>query len=332
MDYLQPGLREIGRRVARQIIRARLVGARRRRAHALTELGLLGWQAADFDAETQRQVDAIQSVEREQSRALHASATAASGIRRLVSEREAAQRVHYEARKQLEADLRKAAEAKSQLERKISEKSKIEPQFQHRLPELDRELREVNKLYSQLLVHENQTPKTKQELIRLRERIVAIPNEKNDVRTQHLRAVTEVRALEENLARQAEATTAAQQRIHYADSQWQAKEAEFLAQIKGHEKEKAVSDKQFASLENAKSNPYQRIGEVLAGSGVAPINQPQSLQRVREIELEIALLDGEIHDSMLATAKEDPAELRVSLWLWGGLGAVLLVVLAGWIL
>lgn len=319
----------MGRQAARLVLRVRLAAARRRRAKALTQLGLLGWQGADFDAETQRQVDEIQNVEREQARHLNEAAAHSTAVRRLHSEREQARRAHQEARKQLEADLRKATEVKAQIERQVAEKRKVEPKFQQRIPELDRELRETNRLYSELLMLEKQTPQTKQEIIRLRERIVAIPNEKSDLRTSHLRSVTEQRTLEESLARQAEAVTAAQQRIHYAESQWDSADAALASSIKAAEKEKTAAERQFVSLETAKSNPYQRIGEVLSASGLGPINQPEILEAVREVDVEVALLEGELLDSQAATAKENPAELRASLWLWRGVAAfVLLFVLA----
>jgi chromosome segregation ATPase len=327
VDYIEPGLREIGRQGARLLLRARLAAARRRRAKALTQLGLLGWQGADFDADTQRQVDEIQNVEREQSRHLNEAAAHAMEIRGLNAERETARRSHLEARKQLEADLRKANDKKAQVERNVAERRKVEPKFQQRIPELDRELRETNKLYSELLVLEKQTPQTKQEIIRLRERIVAIPNEKSDLRTSHLRSVTELRALEQNLAGEAEAVTAAQQRIHYAESQWEAADTALAAKIKAAEKEKSAAERQYASLETAKSNPYQRIGEVLSGSGIGPINQPEILQEVREVDVIVALLEGQLLDSLAATRNENPSELKISLWLWGGVAAFLLILL-----
>jgi chromosome segregation ATPase len=327
VDYLKPGLREIGRQAARLLVRARLGAARRRRAKALTQLGLLGWQGADFDPETQRQVDEIQNVEREQSRHLNEAAAHSMEVRRLNEEREAARRSYQEARKELEAELRKANERKAGLEKVVADKRKVEPKFQQRIPELDRELRETNKLYSELLVLEKQTPQTKQEIIRLRERIVAIPNEKNDLRTSHLRSVTELRTFEENLARQVEFVAAVQQRVNYAESQWEAADAALAVKIKAEEKEKNAAERQFASLEAAKSNPYQRIGEVLSGSGLGPINQPEILEEVRVVDVEVALLEGQLLDSQAATGNENPAELRVSLWLWGGVAALVLIVL-----
>jgi DNA repair exonuclease SbcCD ATPase subunit len=327
VDYLNPGLREIGRRAARVVLRVRLAAARRRRAQALTQLGLLGWQGADFDPETQRQVDEIQNVEREQSRHLNEAAAHSMEVRRLNEERERDRRAYQETRKQLEAELRKAQEAKTHVERQVAEKRKVEPKFQQRIPELDRELRETNKLYSELLVQEKQTPQTKQEIIRLRERIVAIPNEKNDLRTSHLRSVTELRALEETLAQRSEAVAAAQKRIDYAETQWETADGALAARIKSAEKEKAAAERQFASLERAKTNPYLRIGEVLSGSGIGPINQPEILDAVRKVDVAVALLEGQLLDSLAATANENPPELRMSLYLWGAVALLLVVLL-----
>jgi hypothetical protein len=66
MDYFSPGFREIIRLVQRASLRVRGGITRRRLASVETQLGLLGWQQADFDPDTQRQVDALQNVEREQ--------------------------------------------------------------------------------------------------------------------------------------------------------------------------------------------------------------------------------------------------------------------------
>ena len=68
MDYLSPGLREIARVVARWRGRWKLRGAQSEVARLETELGLLGWQQAEFDTGTQREVDKILHTEREQAR------------------------------------------------------------------------------------------------------------------------------------------------------------------------------------------------------------------------------------------------------------------------
>jgi hypothetical protein len=54
VDYFSPGAREIARILGRVLNRLRMLAQRRRLARAETELGLLGWQQADYDEDTQR--------------------------------------------------------------------------------------------------------------------------------------------------------------------------------------------------------------------------------------------------------------------------------------
>ena len=77
MDYFSPGPRELARKLNRQTARRRLAAINRALAAAETELGLLGWQQADYDADTQRQVREIQSVEKEQTRLTNEAASVA---------------------------------------------------------------------------------------------------------------------------------------------------------------------------------------------------------------------------------------------------------------
>jgi len=189
-------------------------------------------------------------------------------------------------------------------------------------------LRELNKVYSELLLIDRHTAKTRQELVRIRERIVSIPNEKSDLRTQHLRIVSEMRRLEEALRPISENATAAEQALRKAVSDWELREASLQAEIKSKEREKAAVERHFAMLEAAKINPYLRIGEVLAGSGIAPLNQPESLANVRRLQVQVALLEGAIVDSRAASQAADGRELRASMVLCISIACVVLLILA----
>ncbi len=70
---------------------------------------------------------------------------------------------------------------------------------------------------------------------------------------------------------------------------------------------------------------------MLLASGIAPINQPQTLARVREFEVKIALLEGSLLDSQAASASADGPELRRSLWICAGVGAAGLALLCTWL-
>lgn len=316
MDYFTPGLRELARKLSRQTARRRLAALQRHLAKAEAELGLLGWQQADYDPETQRQVQEIHNVEREQSRLTNDAASLANEIRHLQTERASLQRSYDESRKQLDTERRRVREPYETIERQLAEKRKIEPNFVRRIPDLDRELREAQKMYSELLTRTPQTPQIRQELVRLRERTVAIPNEKSDLRTQHLRTVSEIRALEEGLETQKPFVDSIEERIRILDADWGAQETVLSGAIKTKEEEKAKIEILADALESAKANPYQQIGQVLADNNIAPVNQPQALDKVKRLRFDVGEVKQIILESEAGTAKENPQVLKISFILW----------------
>lgn len=311
----------------RQMARMRLWWLGRLASRAETNLGFLGWQQADFDAETERQVKEIQDVEREQTRLTNEAATHGQTCRTLRSELEALFRTRFEGRKQLAADERRVREPRVEIEAKLAAKRKIEPNFERRMPDLDRELREVSKLLTELLGTETLNPKVRQELARLRERSVAIPNEKNDLRTQHLRTVTEIRALEESLAANLLAAAEVQERTNKAEGAWTEAERAVQARIDEEERLRSKVEKRIQELEKAKANPYLAIGKVLAQSGLAPLNQPQALERVKKLNFRQGELRQIILESTEKSAAEDPAGLRQSRILWAVVLALAVLLL-----
>jgi chromosome segregation ATPase len=324
VDYFTPGLRELARKLHRQSVRLALWHRRRQLARAETQLGLLGWQQADFDPETQRQVDAINNVEREQGRLINEAAERSARIRQLRGELESKHREHAEQQRGLAAEERKLRERRAEIERRLTEKRKVEPNFERRMPDLDRELREVQRLLVDLHRQERQTAKMRSEIVRLRERTVAIPNEKNDLRTQHLRTVTEIRALEEELQRNTAAIAESERRQKAHAEEGGAVEEQLSAQMKDEEREKTRIEKAIAQLERAKANPYQQIGQVLALAGVAPMNQPQALEAAKSIELAIGGLHQSLLESEQASQGENWSVLRLSY--------VVLAIIAGLVL
>jgi chromosome segregation ATPase len=291
------------------------------------DLGLLGWQQADYDGEILRQVQQIQELEREQSSLTNRASELNAEIRQLQSERDADRKKYEESRRALDAERKHVLAPHPQIERQLVEKRKIEPNFVKRIPDLDRELREVRRRYTELLTAETETPQGKQELVRLRERSVSIPNEKSDLRTQHLRTVSEIRALENALRKERQAIAALDERSRKADEDWQALERDFMQRIRNKEREKARVEKRIHSLEGAKVNPYQRIGQVLADSGVAPMNQPQALEKVAELRTLRETLRGSVAQSLHRSRGEDEKLLQISYLLWGGMIGGLIVVL-----
>ncbi|MES2572975.1 MAG: hypothetical protein V4710_23330, partial [Verrucomicrobiota bacterium] len=194
-----PGFRAIHRKFGRQVNRLRIAAEHRKLARAETELGLLGWQQADFDVETQRDVDKIQNYEWEQARLTNEGAEFGRCLRQLLEKRDLKRKEFAEARRQLLTERRGLIEPIARIQKQLVVYRKQEPQYERRIPELDRELREVQRLYTDLLSSVQQTPQSRDELTVLRERTVSIPNEKADLRTQHMRIASEIKLLEGEL-------------------------------------------------------------------------------------------------------------------------------------
>ena len=301
--------------------------ARSRLVTAETTLGLLAWQQADFDTETQEQVRQIIECEREQGRHTNDSAQLGNAIRELTAERDAGRKQYEEKRQQLAAQRERVTAAHPQLDRQLAEKRAAEPTFERKMPELDRELREVQKLYSELLTSEMQTAQVRNELIKLRERTVSIPNEKSDLRTMHMRTVSEIHALEAQLLRDRAAVGAIDKEARELEKKFNAADGALAGRIHDIERQRAAVEKEIHALEGAKKNPYAQVGRVLADSNIGPVNQPHALEDVRDRRFEVRGLGENLNASFAASAAEDRVEMRQSLLIWLAMAVTLLAFL-----
>ncbi len=328
MNYFTEAPREFARKVVRQWSRFCTGRLERRLVEAETQLGLLGWQQADYDQDTQRQVQEIYNVERQQSELTNEAAALGLEMRRLEEVRAAAFKQFEEERKRLDAEMRKLNEPLEAMEKQLAEKRGNEPNFVRGIPELDRELREVQKAYSELLPKSPQTPAMREALVHMRERIVAIPNEKTDLRTQHLRTVSDIKNLEEAIERHTPGVLSLKEQLQALDSDWKRKERDVIEQIRRLTAARQEAESRGDSLEGAKSNPYQRIGQVLANSGIGPLNQPQALETVKQLRFQISEQQQIVLESERDTAAEDAGALRMSTRLWAGVCAALILFAA----
>lgn len=314
MNHFAPGLREATRIFGRLICRTRLLFAQRKLARAEAELGLLGWQQADFEGEAQQHVRQLTDFEREQSRLTNESAALALAIRRLQDERAAARQQHDEVCAQLEAERAKIAAPVAEDERRLAARRRAPSNFGESIAALDRELREVSALYSELLAIEPQTPEIRRETIRLHGRKVAIPNEQADLRRGQQQAANEILALEESLARGRIAVAAVEEKLRAQRAEFADEDGAREKEIADREREKAAVEKEGDALEKAKGNPYRKIGQLLADSGIAPMNQPHALAAVQQGRKNVAGLERDMAASLAASGREDRAALRKS-WL-----------------
>jgi chromosome segregation ATPase len=331
MNYFGPGIREIVRLAQRANWRLGGWRAARGLEKAETQLGLLGWQQADFDEETQRQVDAIQNVEREQGELSNRAAGLAQDIEKLNAERAAVRAEFDQKRSALEAERAKTREPMVELDRLIGVVRSRPADGNRRMAELDREERETDASYKKLLGVQPQSPQVRDEILHQRQRLLAIPNERQDIKAQQVRATADLQEREQQRAAIEQRSAELDRQLRDVKKAADQRDAEFASQLKGVEKEHARAEAEVRQLERAKLDPYREIGRVLADSGVAPVNQPQALERVLQLRQTIATNEMAVAESLERTAAEDREMLRISLGLWAVIAVAAIMVFAAFI-
>lgn len=323
MNYFAPGLREIRRRFGRLHRRIKLWLDRRELAAAETELGLLGWQQAYYDDPTQIEVDKIENAEREQARLTNAGAELAREIHEETEALEAHRQKAAAQVRELEGEQRRVREALRPIEEKIAVLKRSDPNLEKRGAEFDRELIEVEARYTKLLIVQPQPPEVRDEVFRLRERLIAIPHEKSDLQNQHMKITAELKARTQEAAELSGELGELDRRLKDLKREADAEEDGLAARIRAKEKEKARLEAESEKLERSKGNPYRAIGRVLADSGVVPMNQPHVYEKVNAVRARIRDHEAWIEQSLASTRAENPAELQASLIF----GAVILIAL-----
>lgn len=324
MNLFLPALRELARIYDRQINRASLWFAQRKLARAETDLGLLGWQQADFEGETQQHIDQLKNLEREQSRLTNESAALGLAIHKGREDRAAGRKQYEATRGALEAEWEEAAEPVETAERHLAARRKNDVDFTALIAELDRELAGVREAQTTLLAADTMTPQMRLELSRVRERSIAIPNAQADLRLKKTQAHNDLRAMEETLARGRPLLAQAAEKLHALDEQFARSDGMLERQITGRSRDKEAIDRQNDALEKAKDNPYRQIGQCLADNQIAPMNQPQALDAVLHRRAVVAGLVRALSKSHEASRTEDRAALAKSWMLLAALAAAVL--------
>ena len=312
---------------ARWRCRWRLRGARRHLAKLETELGVLGWQQAEFDPQTQGEVDKILHAEREQSRLTSESAAIVQAIADLKAEREEARLAHEQKSAPLAAEGRTIRENIEKAGAQIAQLRRQVADLESREPRLDRELREVSRAFDNLLAKDAQTPEMRDQQAELRERIKAIPGEIAESQTRRSRAVLEIDELQKSVARENARKAALAGETRELESAQSAEDRKLADAISKKEGEREIVHALNARLEKDKANPYREIGRVLADSGVPPMNQPHALDAVRAGRLHVMEIEHAITQSRAESDAGDRTLTQHSLMVLSAVAVAVLLIL-----
>jgi chromosome segregation ATPase len=294
--------------VRRQVSRGRLIFDRRKLARLETALGLLGWQQADYDDGTQEHVGRLTNYEREQARLTNESAALGLEIQQIEEQRGVAQREFAEAEAvALEKEQPGVANVDA-LEALLVAKRKNRKELEVRLPALDRELKNAEEQYRDLVVPEMPSPQMQAQLLQLRKVILAIPQEKAEWGAKLQYVTEEIAALETLLGA-----------LREARAQFEKREEEWGGEINTRLRAKRKVEKQIDALEKAKTDPYREIGRALADHDIAPLNQPEALDVVLAQREKIAAREAAIAASLAESASEGRSSVVQAWLLVGGL-------------
>ena len=323
MNYFSPGLQEILRIASRCANRWRLRAARKHLTKAEIELGLLGWQQAEFDPATQREVEKITQCEREQARLGNEGAALAKAIAEISAQREQAKTAFEQKRAPLAAERAAVRESIDKSGAQIAAIRRELAEAERRISQLERETREASRLYNDLLAVEPQTPELRDQEAQFRERITAIPGEIGEAQGRCARGPAEIEALQKTLAEETEREAALARELRDLESAQAGHDREMadVAAAKAREREKI--EKENARLEHQKANPYLEIGRVLADCNLPPMNQPHVLDAVRAARLGVQEIEYDIAKSRADSDAADRTLVRHSLIL---LAAVVIAI------
>lgn len=313
MNFLATGFREQARIIQRANDRILVWRERRRLTKAETDLGFLGWQQAEFSADVNEQVGAINAFEQQQYELANRSADLQSQIDGLHFRREQLRGEHREQAAHWESLLQPllgahaiAAETLSENRAKLRRFDKAIGELEAARDALDRELKRLMSL--------EQSRDVMGETYRIRNRIAAYENERDDLRRSRLAAAGRFGSAESEEVELNSKIAGFRAEMDAHKKAFALHETEVTRQIAAIEKEKGQITKLLESLDHKKSPAYLAIGRCLADCKIAPMNQPGALALVLHHREQVGVLVQNIASSLEESAAANRVHL-VLFWL-----------------
>jgi chromosome segregation ATPase len=292
------GFRDIGRRLGIGWLWVKRLRVRRALSTAEGELGWLGWEQVDFyDEQIVAEVQKVREYENTQASLMNTSAEL-SGRKAALDEELAREKAkHDEAQKELAEERGKIAGQLEQAENKRRQKLAAVQRFGQALEELAGQERELQKRSLDLMNVVRVDLATRVEAREVSDALARVPAERRLVLADKATAADEAARLEPGIAQ----FRAELQRIDGEAAAAGEGLAEATRRVTGEllllERERDKSNVHMSRLDKEKLKPYRAIGACLADHGIAPLNQPEILEKVfalREREAGIAERLGEL--------------------------------------
>ena len=325
MNYIEPGLRELARILDRLARRGALLWEHRKLGHFETRLGLLGWQQADYGEGTRDHVDCLADYERTQSELTNESASLAFTLQQL-EERRASERQTYESQRaeRLAAQqplVKQIDEKEKELAALRRERVKVEEW----LAAADRDHAASEEKYRSMLATGSHNPEVSQEVARLQQKTLSIPQERMGQQARLHELVESVPRLEAELQEERARVSLETEALKTLEKSFAESDDALAKEIAARKRDKQKLERQVNDLEKAKARPYREIGKVLADHGIEPLNQPEALTDVLNQRAKIAAVEEKIAASLQKSSLERRDHV------WGSWVLLLSIVFILWV-
>ncbi|HEY3899112.1 MAG TPA: hypothetical protein VGM54_10890 [Chthoniobacter sp.] len=325
MNYIEPGLRELARILDRLVRRGALWWEHRKLGHCEVRLGLLGWQQADYGEGTRDHVDRLADFERTQSQLTNESASLALTLQQL-EERRTSERKTYESQRaeRLAAQqplVKQVEEQEKELSAMRRERAKVEEW----LGSAEREHAASEDKYRSLLATGNHDPKLVQEVTRLQQKSLSIPQEKLEHQGKLNELQESMGRLEAELQEERARISLETEALKTLEKSFTESDEALAKEIAARRRDKQKLERQVNDLEKAKSHPYREIGKVLADHGIEPLNQPEALTDVLNQRAKVAAVEEKI------AASRQMSSLEKRDHVWGSWVLLLSIVVILWV-
>ena len=295
--FPQEGFRDLSRRLRLVQLGVAQVRLRRTLVQAETELGWMGWEQVDFfDTQISEEVRKVQEFEGAQASLMNTSAEL-SGRKAALDEELALEKArHDQAQAALAQEREPIAAQFDQAETARRQKLDASERFERALGELAQLEKQLEARSRSLMCAENPTFAIRVEAREISDQLARLPGERKLVFADKTNASREAARLEPGIAElRAElrridaAASAARDRLAAVNRR-------VTAEVRLLERERKKSKVSMSHLDREKLSPYRLIGACLADHGIAPLNQPQILDKVfalreRDAQLEQTLAE-----------------------------------------
>jgi chromosome segregation ATPase len=293
---------------------------------AETQLGLLGWQQADFADAPARAAAAIAALEKEQLDLLNRAADSRREADVRAEARAAEASNEAGARDAFAAECAAAEARAAELRAERDQTEALLARFRATLPEIDARIEDV-KLQSRLAIGAGENDEALRLRLDVGDRLRTKQREREAIEERIGELLVRRKSLGDAAAAEESRLANLRSSLGHLAARSDEHERAAKAIAVRLDAEHKAAERAIQAREQAKAGDYAAIGRALADAGIAPMNQPNALQKVVDLRATLARLDARRADAVARARARAHSPLALAAFL-ATLAAAAALVLA----